>query len=82
VDVQAFLEGRGPALHAIEASQLETARAIGLLECPGCGSQYGITMGAPRYWWYPVRMDRGTGPGGAVLEERPVYRAQAVEQQV
>jgi hypothetical protein len=45
------------------------------IACPACGSEYGITAGPPRFWWYPYRDGAGTGPGGVCIEERPSYRS-------
>ena len=75
LDVEGFLSGELQPLRALSSWALARARETGVLHCPACQALYRITSGPPRFWWYPIRGERGTGPGGIVLEERPAYRA-------
>jgi hypothetical protein len=52
----------------------------GKVVCRNCHTQLTVHQGPPRYWFYPVRtkfgpppVDLRTGPGGVILEHRPVY---------
>jgi len=78
-DVDKFLSGGAPVIRPVSHLQLLAAGNTGILHCPVCHAKYSITGGMPRYWWYPVRQERGTGPKGTVLEEHPIYRAQIQE---
>jgi hypothetical protein len=75
LNVESFLSGGLLPLQALSRPALTLARETGVLHCPACQAAYRVTGGPPRYWWYPTRGERGTGPEGKVLEERPLYRA-------
>lgn len=72
-DAWRFLSSKPTGLYPIPRDSLHDSGTT--LSCPGCGSDYAIAAGPPRYWWYPYREGRGTGPGGVCLEERPSYRS-------
>jgi hypothetical protein len=63
--------------HVVAASMV---RRKGKVECRDCHTGLTVHEGPPRYWFYPVRtkigpppVDLRTGPGGVILEHRPVY---------
>lgn len=75
LDFEGFLSGEVLPMHTLSGWALARARETGVLQCPACQAVYRIASGPSRYWWYPMRGERGTGLGGMVLEERPLYRA-------
>jgi hypothetical protein len=79
LDVDGFLKGGEQTLRPMSPWVLAQARESGVLSCPVCGAGYRITSGPSRYWWYPVRGEHGTGPGGMVLEESPLCRASLLQ---
>jgi hypothetical protein len=72
-DIGRYLSSGPGGLHPIPDDTLRGSDRN--IACPACGSEYGITAGPPRFWWYPYRDGAGTGPGGVCIEERPSYRS-------
>jgi hypothetical protein len=63
--------------HVVAASMV---KGKGRVECRDCHTGLTVREGPLRYWFYPVRtkpgpppVDLRTGPGGVILEHRPVY---------
>ena len=81
-DVRDVIDIAGPSLMVIDRNQLAASisNGVGSVICPNCDSALRVYEGPPRYWFYPVRTspvppygEHATGPGGAILESRPVY---------
>lgn len=81
-DVRDVIDIAGPSLMVIDRDELDLAisRGANSIVCPNCDSALPVYEGPPRYWFYPVRTssvppyeDRATGPGGIILEHRPVF---------
>ena len=72
-DIGRFLSSKPPGLYPLPDATLGAGDKV--VTCPGCSSEYRISLGPARYWWYPVRNGVGTGPDGLYLEERPSYRS-------
>ena len=72
-DIRRYLSSGPVGLYPIPGDTLRGGDRN--IACPACGSEYGVTTGPPRFWWYPYRDGAGTGPGGVCLEERPSYRS-------
>jgi hypothetical protein len=84
-DVRRVIHLTDPGLQVVsrDAVAASVVGGAGALVCPGCSSPRTVGEGLPRYWFYPVRpvndprsVEQGTGPGGVVLERRPVYLLQ------
>jgi hypothetical protein len=80
--VDDFLWSRSPSMQTIADGEIHRALELAppVVVCPQCGVHYEILLGPPRYWWYPVRNGIGTGPDGACLEQRPVFRTRMIEE--
>jgi hypothetical protein len=81
-DVRDVIDIADPSLMLIDRNELASSisNGVGSVICPNCDSALRVYEGPPRYWFYPVRtspvppfVERGTGPGGIILESRPVY---------
>ncbi len=81
-DVGDVIDIAGPSLMVIDRDALASSISNGAASvvCPNCDSALPVYQGPPRYWFYPVRVslvppyvERAPGPGGAILESRPVF---------
>jgi hypothetical protein len=81
-DLRQVIDATGSNLQVIprEAVTSSMKKRKGKVVCRDCQTGLTVHKGPPRYWFYPVRttfgpppVDMRTGPGGVILEHRPVY---------
>lgn len=86
-DAREVVDMTDPSLQVVSRGVVAASIAdgMGAVVCSRCQSALAVREGPPRYWFYPVRVvfdqllvERGTGPGGIVLERRPVYLLESV----